>query len=53
MGFKMPGMPPPTKKQLKDGIDIGGFKLPPSDADAYNVPERFREQLAEHMPLCV
>lgn len=40
MGFKMPGMPPPTPKQLKDGVDIGGFKLPPSDPDAYNIPEK-------------
>jgi beta-glucosidase len=40
MGFKMPGMAPPTPKQLKDGINIGGFKLPPSDPDAYNVPEK-------------
>ncbi len=40
MGFKMPGMPPPTPKQMKEGVDIGGFKLPPSDADAYNIPEK-------------
>ncbi len=40
MGFKMPGMPPPTPKQMKEGINIGGFKLPPSDPDAYNVPEK-------------
>ena len=40
MGFKLPGMPPPTKKQMKEGIDIGGFKLPPSDPDAYNIPEK-------------
>jgi beta-glucosidase len=40
MGFKMPGAPKPTQKQMKDGVDIGGFKLPPSDADAYNVPEK-------------
>jgi len=40
MGFKMPGMPPPTPKQMKDGINIGGFKLPPSDPDAYNIPEK-------------
>jgi beta-glucosidase len=40
MGFKMPGMPPPTKKQTKEGVDIGGFKLPPSDPDAYNIPEK-------------
>ena len=40
MGFKMPGMPKPTEKQMKEGIDIGGFKLPPSDEDAYNIPEK-------------
>jgi beta-glucosidase len=40
MGFKMPGMPPPTPKQMKEGINIGGFKLPPSDPDAYNIPEK-------------
>jgi len=40
MGFKMPGMPKPTPKQMKEGVDIGGFKLPPSDEDAYNVPEK-------------
>ncbi|MBD1393660.1 glycoside hydrolase family 3 C-terminal domain-containing protein [Mucilaginibacter glaciei] len=40
MGFKMPGMPTPTPKQMKEGIDIGGFKLPPSDPDAYNIPEK-------------
>ncbi|MDB5024133.1 MAG: beta-glucosidase [Mucilaginibacter sp.] len=40
MGFKMPGMPPPTPKQMKEGINIGGFKLPPSDPEAYNVPEK-------------
>ncbi|MBK0379783.1 glycoside hydrolase family 3 C-terminal domain-containing protein [Mucilaginibacter segetis] len=40
MGFRMPGMPPPSKKQKKEGVDIGGFKLPPSDPDAYNIPER-------------
>jgi beta-glucosidase len=40
MGFKMPGAPKPTAKQMKDGVDIGGFKLPPSDEDAYNIPEK-------------
>ena len=40
MGFKMPGMPRPTEKQMKEGIDVGGFKLPPSDEDAYNIPEK-------------
>ena len=39
-GFRMPGMPKPSEKQMKEGIDIGGFKLPPSDPDAYNVPEK-------------
>lgn len=40
MGFKMPGMPKPSPKQMKEGVDIGGFKLPPSDEDAYNIPEK-------------
>jgi beta-glucosidase len=40
MGFKMPGMAKPTAKQMKEGVDIGGFKLPPSDPDAYNIPEK-------------
>lgn len=40
MGFKMPGMAKPTEKQMKEGIDIGGFRLPPSDEDAYNIPEK-------------
>jgi beta-glucosidase len=40
MGFKMPGMPPPRKDQKNQPIDIGGFKLPPSDPDAYNIPEK-------------
>ncbi len=40
MGFKMPGVPAPTTKNSKDSIDIGGFKLPPSDPDAYNIPEK-------------
>ncbi|MGI4750557.1 MAG: glycoside hydrolase family 3 C-terminal domain-containing protein [Janthinobacterium lividum] len=39
MGFKMPGMPPP-KKGDTTSMDIGGFKLPPSDPDAYNIPEK-------------
>lgn len=40
MGFKMPGMPPPVKGKKPESIDIGGFKLPPSDPDAYNIPEK-------------
>jgi beta-glucosidase len=40
MGFKMPGMPPPMKGKKPEAIDIGGFKLPPSDPDAYNIPEK-------------
>lgn len=40
MGFKMPGMPPPEKGKKPEAIDIGGFTLPPSDPDAYNVPEK-------------
>lgn len=37
MGFKMPGMPRPKKGE---STDIGGFKLPPSDPEAYDVPEK-------------
>src|SRR6185312_4505531 len=40
MGFRMPGTPPPKKDQKPQSTDIGGFKLPPSDPDAFNVPER-------------
>ena len=40
MGFKMPGMPPPPKDKKPAPIDIGGFTLPPSDPDAYNIPEK-------------
>jgi beta-glucosidase len=40
MGFKMPGVPPPVKGEKPKSIDIGGFKLPPSDPDAYNIPEK-------------
>jgi beta-glucosidase len=40
MGFKMPGVPAPVKGEKPKSIDIGGFKLPPSDPDAYNVPEK-------------
>src|SRR4051794_14085302 len=37
MGFKMPGMPRPKKGQ---STDIGGFTLPPSDPEAYDIPEK-------------
>jgi beta-glucosidase len=37
MGFKMPGMPRPKKGE---STDIGGFKLPPSDPEAYDIPEK-------------
>ncbi|MDN3581664.1 beta-glucosidase [Mucilaginibacter flavus] len=40
MGFKMPGVPPPAKGKKPESVDIGGFKLPPSDPDAYNIPEK-------------
>ena len=40
MGFKMPGMPPPVKGEKPKPIDIGGFKLPPSDPEAYEIPEK-------------
>jgi beta-glucosidase len=40
MGFKMPGIPPPEKGKKPEPIDIGGFILPPSDPDAYNIPEK-------------
>ncbi|RKR80782.1 beta-glucosidase [Mucilaginibacter gracilis] len=39
MGFKMPGTtaPPPSTGAT---LDIGGFKMPPSDPDAYRIPEK-------------
>ncbi|MES2110127.1 MAG: glycoside hydrolase family 3 C-terminal domain-containing protein [Bacteroidota bacterium] len=40
MGFKMPGMPPPAKDKKREAIDIGGFKLPPSDPLAWEIPEK-------------
>jgi len=40
MGFKMPGMPAPKKGEKPKSVDIGGFKLPPSDPEAYEVPEK-------------
>ena len=40
MGFKFPGMPAPDKGEKPKPIDIGGFKLPPSDPEAYEVPEK-------------
>jgi len=40
MGFKMPGMPAPEKGKKAAPIDIGGFILPPSDPDAFNIPEK-------------
>jgi beta-glucosidase len=40
MGFKMPGMPPPDKSKKREAVDIGGFKLPPSDPEAYEIPEK-------------
>jgi beta-glucosidase len=40
MGFKMPGVPAPVKGEKPKAIDIGGFKLPPSDPEAYEVPEK-------------
>ena len=40
MGFKMPGVPPPVKGEKPKPIDIGGFQLPPSDPQAYEVPEK-------------
>jgi len=40
MGFKFPGMPAPVKGEKPKAIDIGGFKLPPSDPEAYEVPEK-------------
>lgn len=40
MGFIMPGVPPPVKGKKPEPIDIGGFILPPSDPDAYNIPEK-------------
>ncbi|MDB5139107.1 MAG: glycosyl hydrolase [Mucilaginibacter sp.] len=40
MGFKMPGVPAPVKGEKPKAVDIGGFKLPPSDPEAYEVPEK-------------
>jgi len=40
MGFKMPGVPAPKKGEKPKSVDIGGFKLPPSDPEAYEVPEK-------------
>ncbi len=40
MGFKMPGVPAPKKGEKPKPVDIGGFKLPPSDPEAYQVPEK-------------
>src|SRR4051812_7713160 len=40
MGFKMPGVPTPKKGEKPKAVDIGGFKLPPSDPEAYEVPEK-------------
>ncbi|HEY4323048.1 MAG TPA: glycoside hydrolase family 3 C-terminal domain-containing protein [Mucilaginibacter sp.] len=37
MGFKMPGMPRPKKGE---STNIGGFNLPPSDPEAYDIPEK-------------
>jgi len=40
MGFKMPGVPPPVKGQKPKAVDVGGFKMPPSDPQAYEIPEK-------------
>jgi len=40
MGFKMPGVPPPKKGEKPKPTNIGGFSLPPSDPEAYAVPEK-------------
>lgn len=40
MGFKMPGMPPPVKGEKPKPVNIGGFTLPPSDPEAYDIPEK-------------
>jgi beta-glucosidase len=40
MGFKFPGMPAPKKGEKPKSVDIGGFKLPPSDPEAYEIPEK-------------
>jgi beta-glucosidase len=40
MGFKMPGVPAPKKGEKPKPVDIGGFTLPPSDPEAYDVPEK-------------
>src|ERR1700761_89551 len=40
MGFKMPGVPAPKKGEKPKPVDIGGFQLPPSDPQAYEIPEK-------------
>ncbi|MCR8559453.1 glycoside hydrolase family 3 C-terminal domain-containing protein [Mucilaginibacter sp. BJC16-A38] len=40
MGFKMPGVPAPVKGEKPKTVDIGGFKMPPSDPEAYEIPEK-------------
>ncbi|MDP9081225.1 MAG: glycoside hydrolase family 3 C-terminal domain-containing protein [Bacteroidota bacterium] len=40
MGFKMPGVPAPVKGEKPKVVDIGGFKMPPSDPEAYEIPEK-------------
>lgn len=38
MGFKLPGMLPPTKGELPKSFNIAGFTSPATDPGAYNVP---------------
>lgn len=40
LGFKFPGVPKPVKGEKPKPIDIGGFQLPPSDPEAYDIPEK-------------
>jgi beta-glucosidase len=40
MGFRMPGMPPPSANRKDTGTNVGGFRMPPSDPDAFTVPEK-------------
>ncbi len=40
MGFRMPGMPPPSANRRDTGTNVGGFRMPPTDPDAFSVPEK-------------
>ncbi len=48
-GFKMPGVPAPKKGEKPKSVDIGGFKLPPSDPGSLQCPKKFQTARAGHM----